>query len=107
MSNEGFRRRSSRSRQDIPPEFFRGRIFERLPLQTDMLGEHGGRVDLDIDRRHVDTEAEQVVLHQLTHQVRYTPAVQNRVMECKDQIRARIPYKRAQTVERGTAEVVS
>ena len=107
MGDVGFQRRRVRSGQGLTPELFRRRIFERFPLQTDMLGEHGRRVDLGVDRRHIDAEAEQVVLHQLTHQVRDTPAVQNRVMEREDQIHTLIPHKRAQAVERRAVEVVA
>ena len=55
-------------------------------------------MDLGVDRRHVDTEAEQVVLQQFAYEVRDTPAVQNRMMECEDQIDAVITYKRAKAV---------
>ena len=107
MGDVGFQRRRARSGQGLTPELLRSRVFERLPLQTDILGEHGRRVDLGVDRRHIDAEAEQVVLHQLAYQVRNTPAVQNRVMEREDQIHTLIPYKRAQAVQRSAVEVVA
>ena len=73
-------------------------LSTRLPLQTDILGEHGRRVDAAVDRRHIDAEAEQVVLQQLAYQVRDTPAVQNGMMEREDQIHTVITDKRAQAV---------
>ena len=106
MGDVGFQRRRVRSGQRSTPELLRSRVFERLPLQTDVLGEHGRRVDLGVDRRHLDADAEQVVLHQLAHQVGSTPAVQNRVMKREDQIDALISDERAQAVQRGAAEVV-
>ena len=64
-------------------------------------------MDLGVDRRHVDTEAEQIVLQQLAYQVRNAPAVQNRMMKRENQIHTLIPDKRAQAVERSAVEVVA
>ena len=78
----------------VTPEILRHSTFERFPLETRMLGKHGRRMDLGVDRRHVDAQPEQVVLHQFTYQIRDAPAVQNRVMKREDQIHSVVADKR-------------
>ena len=102
-----FQSRFARSRQGLTPELFRRRVFARLLFQTGVLGEHGRRVDLGVDRRHIDAEVEQVVLHQLTYQARNTPAIQDRVMKRENQIQLPSCGKRAQAVERSAVEVIA
>ncbi len=103
----GFQRRRAGSCHGATPELPRSGIFECLPFQTDMLGEDCRRVNLGVDRRHIDAQAEQVVLQQFADQVRDTPAVQNRVMKRENQIHTLISDERAQAVERSAIEVVA
>ncbi len=103
----GFQRRRAGHRHGATPEFPRSGILECLPFQTDLLGEDGRRVNIGVDRRHVDAHAEQIVLKQFADQIRDTPAVQNRVMKRENQVHTLIPDKRAHTVERSATEVVA
>ena len=63
----GIQRRGVRPGQSVTPEFLRSSAFTRFSLQTDILGEQGRRLDVGVDRCHIDADVEQVVLHQLAY----------------------------------------